>query len=113
MKTSTVHFNDVICQPVSSVENIDDRTYNEKENVTTDESTFTKLPPTLEIVDPAGEPLPHSVKTTVPRMQCFDPNMDKYFPAGRTDTDGQQLDLRPTNSWRAVIDQVSGWTGIV
>ena len=29
-----------------------------------------------------------------------------YFPVGAKDEHGQQLDLRPTNSWRAVLEQV-------
>ena len=32
--------------------------------------------------------------------------MSDYFPDGLVDTDGQQLDLRPTNSWRTVLDNV-------
>lgn len=31
---------------------------------------------------------------------------DDYFPVGVLDKDGQQVDLRPTNSWRSVLDQV-------
>ena len=46
--------------------------------------------------------------TTVTSVQIFDSNhsMSTYFPKGQLDEDGQQLDLRPTNSWRTVIEQV-------
>ena len=33
-------------------------------------------------------------------------NMGQYFPRGALDEDGQQLDLRRTNSWRTVLDHV-------
>jgi len=35
------------------------------------------------------------------------PNTSTYFPADTFDSDGQQLDLRPSNSWVLKLDQVS------
>ena len=32
--------------------------------------------------------------------------LDDFFPSGRVDSDGQQLDLRPTNSWRSVLSTI-------
>jgi NAD(P)-dependent dehydrogenase (short-subunit alcohol dehydrogenase family) len=34
-------------------------------------------------------------------------SQDQLFPAGRLDTDLQQVDLRPRNSWRLQLDEVS------
>jgi NAD(P)-dependent dehydrogenase (short-subunit alcohol dehydrogenase family) len=38
--------------------------------------------------------------------QDSDAAMKRYFPEGFRDVTGQQLDLRPTNSWELLIDQV-------
>lgn len=35
------------------------------------------------------------------------PTSNMYFPANTFDADGQQLDTRPTNSWRLLLDEVS------
>ncbi len=43
---------------------------------------------------------------TTPRLQVTLWEREALFPAGRFDADGQQLDLRPTNSWRTVLDDV-------
>lgn len=37
---------------------------------------------------------------------------DRYFPAGRLDADGQQVDLRPENSWSLRLHEVSTWEAL-
>jgi NAD(P)-dependent dehydrogenase (short-subunit alcohol dehydrogenase family) len=40
-------------------------------------------------------------------LETSTPDLERYFPLGQFDKDGQQLDQRPHNSWSATADQVS------
>lgn len=46
------------------------------------------------------------VPTDRPAPQPTDAVLASYFPAGALDADGQQLDLRPSNSWSALLADI-------
>ena len=56
--------------------------------------------------DVAEQIVPPTQMRAVPPMRMSSFERETLFPAGRYDADGQQLDLRRTNTWRTVLDEV-------
>ena len=56
--------------------------------------------------DVAQEIVPPTQMRVVPPMRMSSFERETLFPSGRFDADGQQLDLRRTNTWRTVLDEV-------
>ena len=56
--------------------------------------------------DVAQQIVPPTQLRAVPPMRMSSFERETLFPSGRFDADGQQLDLRRTNTWRTVLDEV-------
>ena len=54
----------------------------------------------------AQQIVPPTQLRAVPPMRMSSFERETLFPSGRFDADGQQLDLRRTNTWRTVLDEV-------
>ena len=80
----------------------------------TNQTGESKVKTILNPVSVTTSPLPMDVAAVAPpsRMRVVPPmrmssfEREALFPAGRFDTDGQQLDLRRTNTWRTVLEEV-------
>ena len=56
--------------------------------------------------DVAQQIVPPTQMRAAPSMRMSSFERETLFPSGRFDADGQQLDLRRTNTWRTVLDEV-------
>ena len=77
----------------------------DQNNETTHKSVLNLAPSSHSSTDLANLAPPTQMRAPPPmRMSSFE--REALFPAGRFDTDGQQLDLRRTNTWRTILDEV-------